>query len=134
MPDTTTERSSPGLAAVREHQGPDIWCEDLVRIYSTEGVEVQALQGLNLVVDALLGVVPGIGDLLDVAHRANRKNLRLLVREIERQPLRESPSAAYVVGATRPASPVERRRIKRGDGHALAGSRSGASLGGSTKR
>ncbi|MFX0537599.1 ABC transporter ATP-binding protein [Ornithinimicrobium sp. Y1847] len=31
--------------------GPDIWCEDLVRIYSTEGVEVQALQGLNLVVD-----------------------------------------------------------------------------------
>src|SRR5699024_12019082 len=51
MPDTTTERSSPGLAAVREHQGPDIWCEDLVRIYSTEGVEVQALQGLNLVVD-----------------------------------------------------------------------------------
>ena len=30
---------------------PDIWCEDLVRIYSTEGVEVQALQGLNLVVD-----------------------------------------------------------------------------------
>ena len=51
MSDTTTERSSPGLAAVREHQGPDIWCEDLVRIYSTEGVEVQALQGLNLVVD-----------------------------------------------------------------------------------
>lgn len=36
---------------VREHGGPDIWCEDLVRIYSTEGVEVQALQGLNLVVD-----------------------------------------------------------------------------------
>ncbi|PZU43436.1 MAG: ABC transporter [Arsenicicoccus sp.] len=36
---------------MREHQGPDIWCEDLVRIYSTEGVEVQALQGLNLVVD-----------------------------------------------------------------------------------
>ncbi|WP_151523939.1 ABC transporter ATP-binding protein [Serinicoccus kebangsaanensis] len=29
----------------------EIWCEDLVRIYSTEGVEVQALQGLNLVVD-----------------------------------------------------------------------------------
>ncbi|WP_299519556.1 ABC transporter ATP-binding protein [uncultured Serinicoccus sp.] len=39
------------LGTVREHQGPDIWCEDLVRIYSTEGVEVQALQGLNLVVD-----------------------------------------------------------------------------------
>ncbi len=48
---------TPGVVAgspapvVREHGGPDIWCEDLVRIYSTEGVEVQALQGLNLVVD-----------------------------------------------------------------------------------
>lgn len=30
---------------------PDILCEDLVKIYSTEGVEVQALQGLNLRVD-----------------------------------------------------------------------------------
>jgi putative ABC transport system ATP-binding protein len=44
----TTEQ--PG-AATREHGGPDILCEDLVRIYSTEGVEVQALQGLNLRVD-----------------------------------------------------------------------------------
>ena len=32
-------------------QHPDIWCEDLVRIYHTEGIEVQALQGLNLTVD-----------------------------------------------------------------------------------
>ncbi|HHW83708.1 MAG TPA: ABC transporter ATP-binding protein, partial [Actinomycetales bacterium] len=30
---------------------PEIVCENLVRIYSTEGVEVQALQGLNLTVD-----------------------------------------------------------------------------------
>lgn len=29
----------------------------------------------------------------------NRKNLRLLLREVERQPLREPPSTAYVVGA-----------------------------------
>lgn len=36
---------------VRGHAGPDIWCEDLVRIFSTGGAEVQALQGLNLVVD-----------------------------------------------------------------------------------
>lgn len=35
----------------RTHGGPDIWCEDLVRIYSTDGVEVQALQGLNLTVE-----------------------------------------------------------------------------------
>ena len=60
---------------------------------------VLAWMGLNLVVDALLGLVPGVGDLLDVAHRANRKNLRLLLREIEREPLREPPSTAYVVGA-----------------------------------
>ena len=60
---------------------------------------VLAWMGLNLLVDALLGLVPGVGDLLDVAHRANRKNVRLLVREIERQPLREPPSTAYVVGA-----------------------------------
>ncbi|HEX5918620.1 MAG TPA: DUF4112 domain-containing protein [Nocardioides sp.] len=60
---------------------------------------VLAWMGLNLVVDALLGVVPVVGDLLDVAHRANRKNLRLLVREVERQPLREPPSTAYVLGA-----------------------------------
>ena len=60
---------------------------------------VLAWMGLNLVVDALLGLVPGVGDVLDVAHPANRKNLRLLLREVERQPLREPPSRAYVVGA-----------------------------------
>lgn len=38
-------------AAARDHGGPDILCEDLVRIYSTEGVEIQALQGLNLRVE-----------------------------------------------------------------------------------
>ncbi|CUR61666.1 conserved hypothetical protein [metagenome] len=60
---------------------------------------VLARMALNLVVDALLGLVPGIGDLLDVAHRANRKNLHLLLREVEREPMREPPSAAYVAGA-----------------------------------
>ncbi|GAB3021561.1 hypothetical protein GCM10011376_21490 [Nocardioides flavus (ex Wang et al. 2016)] len=60
---------------------------------------VLARMGLNLLLDAVLGLVPGVGDLLDVAHRANRKNLRLLLREVERQPLREPPSAAYVAGA-----------------------------------
>ena len=33
------------------------------------------------------------------ARSTNRKNLRLLLREVERQPLREPPSSAYVVGA-----------------------------------
>ena len=30
---------------------PDILCTDLVRIFSAQGIEVQALQGLNLRVD-----------------------------------------------------------------------------------
>lgn len=60
---------------------------------------VLALMGLNLLLDAVLGLVPGVGDLLDVAHRANRKNVRLLTREVEKQPLREPPSAGYVAGA-----------------------------------
>lgn len=60
---------------------------------------VLARMGLNLVIDALLGLVPGLGDLLDVAHRANRKNLRLLLREVEKEPLREPPTPGYVLGA-----------------------------------
>ena len=35
----------------RPYSGPDILCEDLVRIHSTDGIEVQALQGLSLTVD-----------------------------------------------------------------------------------
>ena len=62
-------------------------------------MRVLAWMGLNLLVDALLGIVPGVGDVADVVHRANRKNVRLLLRELEKQPLREPPSLAYVVGA-----------------------------------
>ena len=42
---------------------PDIWCEDLVRVFATDGVEVQALQGLNLTVEAgdLVAVVGASG-------------------------------------------------------------------------
>lgn len=58
-----------------------------------------ALMGLNLIIDALLGLVPGVGDLLDVAHRANRKNVRMLLREVERKPLRDEPTPGYVAGA-----------------------------------
>ena len=53
----------------------------------------------NLLLDAGLGIVPVAGDLLDVAHRANRKNYRLLERELERRPVREAPTAGYVAGA-----------------------------------
>lgn len=47
---TTTSRPAPRPdGAVRPE--PDILCEGLVRIYTTEGVEVQALQGLDLRVE-----------------------------------------------------------------------------------
>ena len=62
-------------------------------------MRVLALMGLNLLFDAVLGLVPAVGDLLDVAHRANRKNYRLLLREVERQPLRRPPTPGYVAGA-----------------------------------
>src|SRR5688572_6556961 len=40
------------MATVSTASGPHILCTDLVRIFAAEGVEVQALQGLNLRVDA----------------------------------------------------------------------------------
>ena len=48
------------MATVSE---PHILCTDLVRIYAADGVEVQALQGLNLLVDAgdLVAVVGASG-------------------------------------------------------------------------
>lgn len=42
-------RGVPGVH--RPYPGPDIWCEDLVRIHTTEGIEVQALQGLSLSIE-----------------------------------------------------------------------------------
>ena len=44
LQDTALHKTSPG--------GGEIHCEDLVRIFSAEGIEVQALQGLNLHVEA----------------------------------------------------------------------------------
>ena len=49
MTELSARRALP--TAERTHTGPDIWCEDLVRIHVTEGIEVQALQGLSLTVD-----------------------------------------------------------------------------------
>jgi len=62
-------------------------------------VPVLARMGLNLIVDALLGLIPGVGDLLDVAHRANRKNLRLLERALAADPDPKPPSPGYVLAA-----------------------------------
>jgi hypothetical protein len=62
-------------------------------------VPVLARMGLNLLVDTLLGLVPAVGDLLDVAHRANRKNLRLLERAVAANPDPRPPTAGYLIAA-----------------------------------
>lgn len=60
---------------------------------------VLARMGLNLGVDALLGMVPVVGDLFDFAHRANRKNVRLLEQAItDRQRTRQN-SVVYLTVA-----------------------------------
>lgn len=62
-------------------------------------VPTLARMGGNLLIDAGLGVVPVLGDLLDVAHRASRKNLRLLERALLEQPERGAPTAGYLAAA-----------------------------------
>ncbi len=62
-------------------------------------IPVLARMGWNLLLDAVLGVVPVAGDLLDVAHRANRKNYRLLERSLERHPPTRAPTPGYVLAA-----------------------------------
>jgi hypothetical protein len=42
---------------------------------------VLAHMALNIGIDALIGIVPLVGDLFDFAWKANRKNLRLIERE-----------------------------------------------------
>jgi hypothetical protein len=43
-----------------------------------------ARMGLNAVLDAAVGAIPVVGDLLDAAFKANRRNLRLFRRWLER--------------------------------------------------
>ena len=62
-------------------------------------VPVLARMGFNLLLDALLGLVPGVGDLLDVAHRANRKNLRLLEGALAADPSPAPPTPGYLLAA-----------------------------------
>ncbi|GAB7025145.1 DUF4112 domain-containing protein [Geotalea toluenoxydans] len=40
--------------------------------------------GFNVAVDAIIGVVPGVGDLFDLGWKANQRNVRLLEHYIER--------------------------------------------------
>ncbi len=77
----------------------DIWCEDLVRIFATDGIEVQALQGLNLRVDAgeLVAVVGASG--------SGKSTLLTILAGLDR------PSAGNaVVAGTNLVTMTDRRR------------------------
>ena len=62
-------------------------------------VSVLARMAWNLVLDALLGLVPGVGDLADVAHRANRRNYRLLETAVAANPDPDPPTIGYLLAA-----------------------------------
>jgi len=44
-----------------------------------------ALMGVNAVIDALLGAIPFAGEMFDLVWKANRANMRLLKRDLEKQ-------------------------------------------------
>ncbi len=55
--------------------------------------------GWNLLFDTALGLIPVAGDLADAAHRANRKNFRLLEESLEKHPDAGPPTLGYVLVA-----------------------------------
>ncbi|HTV01248.1 MAG TPA: DUF4112 domain-containing protein, partial [Luteitalea sp.] len=59
---------------------------------------VQARMVINAIVDALLGVVPGLGNVADIFWRANTWNMRLLERHA-RPGVPHSPADAVFVGS-----------------------------------
>jgi hypothetical protein len=49
-----------------------------------------ARMGMNVGIDMVLGAVPLVGDLFDIGFKANRKNVALLRRHIEKRSLQET--------------------------------------------
>jgi hypothetical protein len=49
---------------------------------------LMARMGWNVLVDSVLGAVPLVGDLFDLANKSNTRNIRLLLRDLERRGLR----------------------------------------------
>ena len=49
------------------------------------GKNVQVRMGVNVLIDWLPGLIPVIGDLIDVGYKANLKNLKLLEKAAERR-------------------------------------------------
>ena len=59
------------------------------------GLPAHVLAGMagNIAIDWVLGLVPLVGDLLDVGFRANRRNLNMLRRHLARRAARPSGTA-----------------------------------------
>lgn len=74
----------PGVGDLAGSAISGVILHDAVRCHVP--VPVLARMGGNLLVDAALGVVPVVGDAADVAHRANRKNVRLLEQALAQRP------------------------------------------------
>ncbi|HYD73521.1 MAG TPA: DUF4112 domain-containing protein [Candidatus Binatia bacterium] len=53
---------------------------------------LMARMGWNVLVDSLLGAIPLVGDLFDLANKSNTRNIRLLLRDLERRGIRAAPS------------------------------------------
>ena len=70
-----------------------------MRLAQAVRVGAWVLMGLNLLIDALLGLIPFVGDVADAAHRANSKNLRLLERTVERGDVVHADHRTYLLGA-----------------------------------
>jgi hypothetical protein len=51
---------------------------------------------LNILIDAALGAVPLLGDLVDVGWKANRRNVELLEHYLEAPALAKRSSSAFV--------------------------------------
>lgn len=54
----------------------------------------------NMALDALIGLVPGLGDVLDVAWKANARNIKLLDGYFESNPIHRKNSPWFIVGIT----------------------------------
>lgn len=50
-----------------------------------------ARMGWNVLVDSVLGAIPIVGDLFDLANKSNTRNIRILLRDLERRGLRVAP-------------------------------------------
>lgn len=55
---------------------------------------IYAMMILNALIDFLIGVIPGVGDIFDIFWKSNRKNAELLRSEIARHASRSTDSSS----------------------------------------